>query len=213
MLPAPVPLAPLLPGAGIRRGGLVGVSGDGGTTLVLSLLVEPLAQGSWAAVVGMPELGLEAAAAMGVDLARVALVPRPGPSWAAVVAVLLDSLDLVVVSPPGRCRPADARRLLARAKERGSVLCVTGSEGWPESPELVLVAETEGWEGLGTGAGTLRARRGRIVVSGRRGAGRPAVVPCWLPGPDGRLAARRSGSPKAAPERVLDEPEAMPWAG
>jgi hypothetical protein len=211
VLPVPGPLAPLLPG-GIRRGSVVGVSGNGGTALSLALLAEPLAQGSWAAVVGEPDLGVEAAAGMGVDLSRVALVPRPGPSWPAVLAVLLDSVDLVVLRPPGRPRPSDARRLVVRARERGSVLVVMGApDAWPEPPELTLATETEGWEGLGAGSGTLRRRRVRMVTSGRREAERPRAATCWLPGPDGKLAPRRGRGRSAAPAEP--ESEAMPWAG
>ncbi|MGH9007406.1 MAG: hypothetical protein ACRDV6_06810, partial [Acidimicrobiales bacterium] len=161
-----------------------------------------------AAVIGLPDLGLEAAAAMGVDLARVALVPDPGTGWASVAAAALDALDIVVLRPPRRCRAADAHRLAGRARERGSVLVLAGPGGWPERPDLELAAQVEDWEGLGQGAGTLRRRRGRVVVSGRRAAGRPIVVPCWLPGPDGRLAAR--GSMTA---RVRAELETIAWAG
>lgn len=214
VFPTPDPLASLLPGSGIRRGSLVGIGGSGGTTLALSLMAEPVAQGSWAAVVGMPDLGIEAAAAVGMDLARVALVPRPGPVWPAVVAVLLDSLDLVVVEAPAHCRPADARRLGARAREHGSVLCVVGRPGgWPEPPELTLTTETEEWEGLGIGSGTLRARRARVIVAGRRGADRPAATACLLPGPDGRLTARHLGGWRPSPEHAeVPEPEAVSWA-
>lgn len=212
VLPVCELLGPLFPGAGIQRGSLVGVSGTGGTTLLLSLLVGPLSQGSWAAVVGLPDLGLEAAAAMGVDLGRIALVPDPGKSWTAVIAALLDALDLVVVRPPGFCRPGDARRLAARARERGSVLLVVGGgPAWPERPDLELAAETDGWEGLGTGEGTLRQRPARVVVSGRRG-GRPRAMSCWLPGPDGRLASRRSRDEPTL-EPVDELPERVAWAG
>jgi len=207
VLPAPGPLAPFLPGSGLRRGSLVSLSGQGKTTLALSLLSAPVAQGAWAAVVGLPELGVEAAAVMGVDLTRVALVPEPGPSWPNVLAVLLDSLDLVVVRPPRRPRPAEARRLVARARAGRAVLCVLG--GWPEAPDVALAAETEAWVGLGRGSGWLRARRGRVVVTGRGSAGRPIAVPCWLPGPDGQLAARGPAGMAVAPEA----PEAAPWAG
>lgn len=213
VLPVLDPLAPLFP-EGLQRGSLVGVSGPGGVTLVLSLLAEPLAQGSWAAVVGLPDLGLEAVAALGVELSRVALVPDPGPNWTAVVSVLLDALDVVVVRPPGYCRPADARRLAARTRERGSVLLVSGGgPAWPERPDLELAVETDGWEGLGSGVGTLRRRAARVVVSGRRSAGRPRAMTCWLPGPDGRLATSR---PKEEPTstRVASEmPERVAWAG
>ncbi len=214
VLPAPEPLRPFLPAAGFQRGSVVGVSGPGGVTLALSLLVEPLVTGSWGAVVGLPELGVEAAAAMGVDLGRAVLVPEPGASWGPAAAVLLDALDIVVLRPPGRCRPADARRLAARARQRGSVLVVLGGSGaWPERPDLELAGEMERWEGLGTGWGTLRRRRGSVVVSRRRASARPLVVPCWLPGPEGRLTSRGPRSASLGAPAVRDEPEAIAWAG
>jgi hypothetical protein len=205
-------LAPLLSG-GLQRGTLVGVSGPGGVTLALSLLAEPLAQGSWAGVVGLPDLGLEAAVALGVELSRVALVPDPGPSWAAVVAVLLDTLDMVMVRAPGYCRPADARRLAARARERGSILLLSGGPAWPERLDLQLTVETDGWEGLGSGVGTLRRRAARVVVSGRRSADRSRAMTCWLPGPDGRLVARGSKVEPTPARAGSDMPERVAWAG
>ena len=214
VLPVPEPLASLFPGTGLRRGSLVGVTGTGGVTLLLSLLVRPLAQGSWAAVVGLRDLGLEAAAAMGVDLGRIALVPDPGPSWPAVVAVLLDALDLVVVRPPGYCRPGDARRLAARTRERGSVLLVSGGgPAWPERPDLELAVEAGGWEGLGIGAGTLRRRAARVIVSGRRGGGLPRTMTCWLPGADGRLAPQRSRDEPTLGRVAHEVAERVAWAG
>jgi hypothetical protein len=212
VLPVPDSLAPLLPG-GLQRGTLVGVSGAGGVTLALCLLTEPLTQGSWAAVVGLPDLGLEAAAALGVELSRVALIPDPGPNWTAVVAVLLDALDIVMVRPPRHCRPADARRLGARARERGSILLLSaGGTVWPERPDLQLTVETDGWEGLGLGVGTLRRRAARVVVTGRRGADRPRSMTCWLPGPDGRLVTRQSRTEVTA-TFVANELERVAWAG
>jgi hypothetical protein len=213
VLPAPEPVRPFLPEAGLRRGSLVGVSGPGGMTLLLSLLVEPITAGSWAAVIGLPDLGLEASAAMGVDLGRIALVPDPGSGWASVAAAALDALDVVVLRPPRHCRAADAHRLAARARERGSVLLLAGPRSWPERPDLELATEVEGWEGLGEGSGTLRRRRGRIVVSGRRAAGRPAAVPCWLPGPDGRLTARHPRVERARQPVRAEELESIAWAG
>lgn len=213
VLPAPEPMCSYLPEAGLRRGSLVGISGTGGMTLLLSLLVEPVGAGSWAAVVGLPDLGLEAAAAMGVDLGRVALVPNPGADWVSVAAAALDALDVVVLRPPHRCRAADAHRLAARARERRSVLVLADARGWPERPDLELEAEVEGWEGLDEGAGTLRRRRGRIVVSGRRGAGRPVTVPCWLPDPEGRLAARGPKAVRVSKALGSEVPETVAWAG
>jgi hypothetical protein len=193
---------------------VVGVSGNGGTTLSLALLAEPLAQGYWAAVVGEPDLGVEAAAGVGVDLSRVALVPSPGPSWPTALAVLLESVELVLLRPPGRCRPSDARRLVLRARQRGSVLVVMGPPGaWPESPEITLAAETEGWEGLGVGSGTLGRRRVRVVATGRRGAEQVRATTCWLPGPDGKLVSRQERGGLTALVEQESESEAISWAG
>ncbi|NBH10575.1 hypothetical protein GTY80_45970, partial [Amycolatopsis sp. SID8362] len=67
----------------------------GSTSLLLALLAPATAAGSWAAVVGLPSLGLAAAAEHGADLSRLALVPRPGAEFPAVVAALLDGVDVV----------------------------------------------------------------------------------------------------------------------
>ena len=48
------------------------------TSLLFALLAKPMAQGAWAAIVGMPDLGAAAAVEYGIDLGRLALVPRPG---------------------------------------------------------------------------------------------------------------------------------------
>src|SRR5207245_1888998 len=63
-LPVLPALAPLLPEAGLRRGSTVAVTGS--VTLAMALLAGPSAAGSWGAVVGLPSLGAEAAAALGV---------------------------------------------------------------------------------------------------------------------------------------------------
>jgi hypothetical protein len=94
------------------------------------------AAGSWCAAVGLPELGLIGLEEMGADLSRLALVPSPGTAFAAAVAALLDSVDLVLVSTRETVRPGDARRLAARARERGTVLVPLESL----RPELRLAA-------------------------------------------------------------------------
>jgi hypothetical protein len=58
----------------------------------------------------------------GVALERLALVPGPGPDWPEVVAALLDGIDVVVAAPPVGVSPMLARRLAARARQRGTVL-------------------------------------------------------------------------------------------
>ncbi|HVF32411.1 MAG TPA: hypothetical protein VM933_05165 [Acidimicrobiales bacterium] len=184
-LPLRAGLEGLVPGKGLRRGSVIGVTGS--MALALALLAGPSQAGSWVAVVGVPELGGVAAAELGVDLGRCALVPDPGPTWPTVVAALLDAIDVVAVGTGpggggggvGRVRPADARRLAARARERGSVLVVVGA--WPEGPDIRLSVPEVEWTGLEAGHGALRTRRLSVVGSGRGAAARERRAVVELP--------------------------------
>ena len=178
MLTVVPPLQEILPDGGLRRGSVLCLSGEvGSTSLLLALLSGPMAEGSWAAVVGLPGLGVEAAAGLGVALERLVLVPRPGAAWLEAVAALLDAVDLVAIGSPGRCRPGDARRLAARARERGAVLLVRHT--WPERADLSLEVSAPHWSGLNAGHGTLTRRR--VTVRCAR-AGRARERQLWLPG-------------------------------
>lgn len=186
----PEPLQSLFPEGGIRKGITVAVGPLlGGCSLSLALAGALTAGGGWAAVVGMPSLGLVAATELGVDLRRLALVPDPGGQWPAVVAALVDGFDLILIRPPARVRPTDARRLAARVRERGAVMVVVDTPGWPEAPDIRLSAGSSVWEGLGVGHGLLRARRVEVVAGGRRIGGRERRRWIWLPAPDGGLVA------------------------
>lgn len=188
VLPVALPLAQLLPWGGVRRGSTVSVSGS--TSVLLALLAEATSHGSWAAAVGMPRLGVLAAHELGVAIRRLALIPRPGADFAAVTAALLDGVDLVAV-PAGTAygtngaRHADtARRLSARARNRGSVLLTFGS--WPGA-EVELRCRTVGWSGTDDGYGRLTRRAVAIEATGRRGAARPRRAVLALPGPSGAI--------------------------
>ena len=177
LLPVAPALAGLLPGGGLRRGSTVAVSGS--TSLALGLVAAASQAGSWCAAVGLPSLGLVAAAELGLDLSRLALVAAPGPAWPTVTAALVDALDLVLVAAPRRVRLADARRLAARARERGAVLVPVGGS-WPQ-PDVLLEVDEGRWEGLGLGHGHLRRRRVTVVSAGRGAAARPRRAELWLP--------------------------------
>src|SRR5206468_2354903 len=128
VLPVPDELAGLFPWGGLRRGSTVAMRGS--TSLLLSLLATATGDCSWAAIVGMPNLGVLAAAELGVPVDRLALVPNPGAEFAAVVAALLDGIDLVAVDLRvlrGRLNEPLARRLSARARNRGAVLLPVGA--------------------------------------------------------------------------------------
>jgi hypothetical protein len=184
-LPVRVELAGLLPWGGLRRGSTVSVRGS--TALLLALLAEPTAGGSWAAVVGMPNLGLLAAAEQGVAVDRLALVPRPGAQTSAVAAALLDGVDLVVLATDeaaGRVSAAQARRLSARARHRGAVLLAFGP--WPAA-DVELRCARASWSGLGAGHGYLRQREVVVSARGRGAAARPVRVNLLLPGAGGAV--------------------------
>jgi hypothetical protein len=161
VLPVLPSLASVLPWAGLRRGATVAVTGPGATSLMLALVAAASTAGSWAAAVGLPALGLVAAADMGIELARFAMVSVPGRDWPSVVAALVDAFDLVLLRPPGRPSAATTRRLTARARERGAVLLVHGP--W-EGAELRLRLDASTWHGLGDGHGHLRCRRVEVVA-------------------------------------------------
>ena len=107
MLPVAEPLAAVLPRGGLARGSVVSVLGQGATSLLFALLAGPPA--SWSALVGMPGLGLLAAAEFGVDLDRVVVIPEPGPDVLQVLSILVDGVDMIAVTlpprVPGRPRP------------------------------------------------------------------------------------------------------------
>ena len=176
-LPVLPVLEGLFPRKGMQRGTTIAVSS---TSLALALLAAPSAEGSWSAVVGMPGVGMLAASELGVDLARCALVPDPGPTWPTVVAALLDAIDVVVLRPPGRTKASDARRLGARAKERGAVLIVAGGH-WPEGPDVRLQVTSSTWTGLGDGHGALSSRRLDVTATGRGASVRERRVSVPLP--------------------------------
>ena len=197
-LPVLAALEPLLPD-GLRRGSTVSVEGGAGaTTLALALGAAASAAGSWTAVVGAPALGLLAAVEVGLAPERLLVLPAvPRDSWATVVAALVDAVDLVLVSA-SRVAAGDARRLAARARERGAVLIVlprAGAVWWPVGPDVRLRVEASSWSGpVGGGAGRLVARRVEVVTGGRGAAARERRAALWLPGPDGAVAGASAAS-------------------
>lgn len=180
-----VPLPPALHGLfplGLRRGSTVAVSPlvpttQGMTSVAFSLAAAASAAGSWCAAVGFADLGLVAVAEMGVDLGRLALVPRPAPGqWVMVVGALLDAVDILIVRPPAHLRQGDARRLITRARERGAVLVPVGR--WTEGADVRLVVASSQWEGAGAGDGHLLGRRLEVRAGGRGAASRERSL--WL---------------------------------
>ena len=220
MLPVADPLVPLLPDGGLRRGSVVSLVGGpaddarpGGTSLLLALLAGASGSGGWVAVVGVPGIGALAAAGAGVDLGRLALVPRPGPDPSGTVAALLDGVEVVAMAAPERLTGHQRSRLAARARARGSVLVPIGV--WPGA-DVVLRCTGSRWTGLtapvpGGAAGGGRLRHREVLVSSvsRRGSA-PVAVRLLLPGADGRVAT--TVPPAAVPAPAAASATAAPWA-
>ncbi len=154
----------------------------------MAVAAGPSAAGSWCATVGLDELGVLAAAGYGLDLGRLAVVRAAPAEWAVAAADLLDGIDLVVLAPPRHARPAAARKLVARARDRGAVVLVV--EEQPNFPaEVELAVEVAQWHGLAEGTGRLQSRRVSVVASGRGSAVRPVRQELWLPTATGKVAA------------------------
>src|SRR4029079_13877841 len=85
--------------------------------------------GAGCGIAGIPEAGVLAAAALGLDAGRILLVPDPGPSWPQVVASLLDGGELVWLRPPARVSAQVRHRLEATLRRGRGVLLVAGD--WP----------------------------------------------------------------------------------
>ena len=187
-LPVLPALRELLPSGGLARGAVVTTEDFG--LLSLALAAGASADGAWCAIAGVPSVGVRAAAEAGLDPARLILIADPGRSWPPVVASLLDGFDIVLLRPPESPSAQLRRKLEAAARRYGSVLLVAGD--WPGAQARLAVTDEE-WIGIGTGHGRLRARKARVVASGRGAGERPRSCWLWLPGPEGGVAAAESG--------------------
>lgn len=147
--------------------------------LAMALMAGPSGVGSWSAVVGVSDFGLEAAAGFGVDLDRTVLVPEPGDAWIEVAAALIDVLQVVVVRPPGPVTQHQAARLSSRLRQRDALLISVGD--WPHA-EAKLWVEESTWTGIGRGHGRLTGHRARIAARLQTGQQRTAEL--WLPDVD-----------------------------
>jgi hypothetical protein len=185
----PVPTHPALADLlQLRTGGAYEVDS---ASLAMALLSAPSQEGSWAAVVGAADFGVEAAAELGVDLTRTVLVPDPGEHWLEATAALLDVVSVVLLKPPSGISERTAGRIGARLRKRSATLIAWGR--WPGS-EARLTVESSRWAGADQGHGRLRERS--LVVSVVRGSSPARRIGLELvPG----LGLRR---PDAAPARL-----------
>jgi hypothetical protein len=216
LLPVLPVVSGLLEEGGLRRGCVVAVQRSG--LLCMAVAAGVSAAGGWCAVVGMPQLGVLAAADAGVDVDRLLLVQDPGPRWPQVVAALFEGCELVLLRPPAHPSAQVARRLAAHVRRSGGVLVIAGD--W-EGANLSLRVTRSQWVGAGAGHGRLRGRRAQVVAGGRGRGARPRAQWWWLPGPDGAVtvaerdpaesaAESTESSAESTAERAIGEPDCVP---
>lgn len=170
-LPTPPELRDLLPGGALRRGSATIVSGS--LQLSLALISAASASGAWCGAIGLPELGAEAAAELGVALDRFVLVPDPGPHSISIAGTLSEVLTVLLLRPSSQVRAPDAERLAARLRDHGAALVVLGQ--WPKAESTLRVTNSR-WGGLGRGHGMLLTHELTVRSDDRRGPKQHTVV-------------------------------------
>ena len=204
LLPVHPGLAPLFaagdsvasPG-GLVRGQTVVCSGSAAISCALGLVAGVTRSGSWAAIVGLPSVGVLAAATIGVSLERTVFVRPPHGETArevsgdigSALSALVDGMDLVVLSKRflSGLPPALVRRLQSRAQSKGSVLLIVG-EPVSTSVDIRFTTRTVHWEGIGQGYGHLQRRMVAVEIDGRR-CPRQRQHSVWLPDAAGGLTS------------------------
>lgn len=205
-LPVPAALAALFPDGRLRRGITAAVRGPGATSIACALAGAATEAGSWLAIVGdrAREVGLLAAAEQGIALERVGVLPAGAGQLSPTVAALLGAFDVVVVNATARVSAGEARRLMARARERGTVI-IALSTPWPEAVDLELTLHAPRWHGIGQGHGHLQQRELVIRSSGRRELSRPRQLTLTLPaGGEPLLAAGVVTAPAGTFDAVVE---------
>ena len=204
------------------------VGGVGATSLALALISAASQDGSWSAVIGLPELALVAVQEHGIALDRLALIEVPRWRRAAeLVAAIIDGIDLVLLDARVPLTATEIRRVTARLREQGSVLLMVhpgvpdasvvrtatmqSAGGW--SPDVILTStvsggpvsgeRSSGWSGLGYGHGVLRSRRVIVDATGRGRSSRPRRIELLLPDAHGAAAHCPVGASSAPQSSII----------
>lgn len=146
---APQALTPVLPSL---TPGVLAVTGS--ASILLAIAGHASAQGAWVALIGLPLVGWGAAAEHGLDLARTAHIPAPGPRASEVLTALADGFDIIVTGELG-LTVREQRALAQRVRTRGATILASD---WPTAP-MVLRVHSDGASGYDSGVGHLKSVR------------------------------------------------------
>ena len=174
-LPVPSELRAMFPEGGLVRGRTVLCSGDAAVAMALRVVSSATQAGSWLGIVGVHNVGVQAASEHGVALQRVVFV-QPASSrteWVNTVAAVADGFDVLMLEVPHGITEADARRVQTRIQARRNALVLIG--GTQQSavqsvfqPDVIINTATTKWYGIERGAGYVQGRDVQVAVSGRR---------------------------------------------
>jgi len=189
-LPILPDLAAMVPSGALQRGSTLAVHGVGATSFALALAGQAVREGSFMAVIAPPSFGLAACLDFDIPLRRVVqfVLPSNVENWAQAVAAVVDGFDVVLLADRHRVSNSQARQLLARNRERGSILIRVEGPAWPDAADLRFDVSSPEWSGLGQGHGHLLARKVAVQVVGRRYHGRQRVHEIMLPAHQGGVA-------------------------
>jgi hypothetical protein len=195
LVPLLVPLQLALGVDGLRRGSTVLLSGEEGsgvTSLAVALLAKATTDGMWCSIVGPPDLGMVAAAELGVDLERLVVVAAPRVRAATAIGALVEGCDVVLLRLPVAMTRTEMLRLGARARQRRVLVVLLADPrsravAWPEAPDVTIQIRSSAFYGIESGSGRIAGRRVEIETIHRRAAGSRAPVALWLPASTGEL--------------------------
>jgi hypothetical protein len=165
----------MFPEGGLVRGRTVLCGGDAAVALALRIVSQPTQAGSWLGVVGVHNIGVQAASEQGVALQRVVFV-QPATSraeWVSTIAAAADGFDVLMLEVPHGITVADARRVQTRIQSRRNALVLIGATQKLAlqsvfQPDVAMDTTTTQWNGIERGSGYVQSREVCVTVSGRR---------------------------------------------
>ncbi|WP_331761239.1 hypothetical protein [Nocardia sp. NBC_01377] len=183
VLAVPGALGEVLPAGGLVRGQVTACPRG---SVLAGLLAAVTGAGRTAAVIGGRSLGLLSAHEFGARLDRLWVV-EPGPDPLAVLSILTEALDMVVLDVDDlTVTPAGGRPVLAKVRNHGCALVLSGRRIRGLRADLTLAARTVAYDGLGAGFGRVRAIH-VMVSAGERGRAARTTHLVAAPAADGAM--------------------------